>query len=70
MSISCAAISIGFSQSAYSVLEDDGVFQPGPVMIIKESSRVSEQVLTVNLDFIDTTATSGMYTVSCILQLV
>ena len=28
--------------------------------IIKESSRVSEQVLTINVDFIDVTATSGI----------
>ena len=42
------------------MVEDSGIFQPGPVAIIKESSRVSEQVLTINVDFIDVTATSGV----------
>ena len=53
------AITIGFTQTQYSVEEDTGIFQPGPVAIVKEASRVSEQVLTINMDFIDITATSG-----------
>ena len=55
------AITIGFTETTYNVEEDSGIFQPGPVAIIKESSRVSEQVLTINLDFTGATATSGMH---------
>ena len=56
------AITIGFTQIEYSVQEDMGILQPGPLAIVKESSRVSEQVLTINMDFIPITATLGMIT--------
>ena len=56
----CTAITIGFALPEYSVAEDSGIFQPEPVSIIKEADRVSEQVLTINLDFIDNTANSGI----------
>ena len=55
-------ITIGFTETTYNIEEDSGIFQPGPMAIIKESSRVSEQILTINLDFIDVTATSGIIT--------
>lgn len=50
------AITLGFEQTSYTVEEDTGIFQPGPVTIIKELSRVSEQILSVNLDFISLSA--------------
>lgn len=54
------AITIGFALPEYNVIEDSGIFQPEPVSIIKEAARVSEQILTINLDFIDNTANSGI----------
>lgn len=56
-------IRLGFGQIDYSVAEDTGIFQPGPVTVIKEDSRVSEQILSINLEFTDITATSGSYNI-------
>ena len=57
----CIAITFGFTETAYSVREDIGIFLPGNVTIVKEASRVSEQVLPINLVFIGQTALQGTY---------
>ena len=56
-------ITLGFDQPMYSAQEATGNFTPGPITIVKESSRVSEQVLTVNLNFVPSgfaSATEGI----------
>ena len=43
----CAAITLGFEQSAYRFREDDG--ERDDILIMKEDGRVTEQELTVQL---------------------
>ena len=53
------AITLGFTQIDYTAQEDTGIFQPGPVAIVKEGSRTSEQILSINVDFTPITAAAG-----------
>ena len=54
-----AAISIGFSNTQYSIQENVGIFHPGPVTILKENFVTSEQHLSVFVTFVVQTATPG-----------